>query len=51
MSELLKFKIWIFQTSSDGEMAKMKVIDPTKLYNFVVDDIWIWICLEPETLN
>ena len=48
MSELLKFKIWIFQTSSDGEMAKMKVIDPTKLYNFVVDNFFIWNHLVKE---
>ena len=38
----LKFKIWIFQTTSDGEMPKTKVVDLKKLCNFVVDNFFIW---------
>jgi hypothetical protein len=29
-------KIWIFQTTSNGETLNMKVVDPKKLWNFVV---------------
>ena len=36
--------------TSDGETTRTKDVDPKKLYNFVVDDIFIWIRLEPETL-
>ena len=28
-------------TLSDEEMTKMKVVDPEKLYNFVVDNFFI----------
>ena len=38
----LKFKIWIFQTASDGEMPKTKVVDLEKLCNFVVENFFIW---------
>ena len=31
-------------------MTKTKIIDPEKLYNFEVDDIFIWIRLESQTL-
>jgi hypothetical protein len=41
-STFLKFEIWIFQTTSDGETAKIKVIDLEKLWNFVVDNFLIW---------
>ena len=37
----LKFKIWIFQTASDGETPKTKVVDLEKLCNFVVDNFFI----------
>ena len=36
--------------TSDGETTKTKVVDPEKLYNFAVDDIFIWICLDFQTL-
>jgi len=29
-------------TSSDKEMTKIKVVDLDELYNFVVDDFFIW---------
>ena len=40
--DFVKFKIWIFQTTSDGEMPKTKVVDIEKLCNFVVDNFFIW---------
>jgi hypothetical protein len=45
MFKFLKFEIWIFQTTLDGETTKMKVIDLEKLCNFVVDNFLIWIRL------
>ena len=30
-----------FQTTSDGEMTKTKVVDPEELYNFLVDNLLI----------
>ena len=45
MFEFLKFKIWIFQTTSDEQTTKMKVVDLEKLYNFIVDNFFIWIRL------
>ena len=42
MFEFLKFEIWIFRTTSDGETTKIKVVDLEKLYNFVVDNFFIW---------
>jgi hypothetical protein len=41
-------KIWIFQTASNGETLNMKVVDPEKLWNFVVYKILIWIRLMPQ---
>jgi len=38
----LKLKIWIFQTTSDGETPKPKVVDLEKLCNFIVDNFFIW---------
>ena len=35
---------------SDGETTKMKVLDPKKLWNFVDYNIFIWICLGPQTI-
>ena len=29
----------------------MKVVDLKKLYNFVVNNFFIWIRLEPQTIN
>jgi hypothetical protein len=37
-------------TSDDGEMTKTKVADTEKLYNFIGNDIFIWIHLESRTL-
>ena len=36
---------------SDGETAKMKVVDLEKFRNFVVDNFLIWIHLRPQTSN
>jgi hypothetical protein len=33
--------------TSDGETTKIKVVYLQKLYNFVVDNFFIWIRLEP----
>jgi hypothetical protein len=41
MFEFLKFKTQFFQTISDGETTKTKVVDTKKLYNFIVDNIFI----------
>jgi len=35
---------------SDGETTKIKVLDPKKLWNFVDYNIFIWICLGPQTI-
>ena len=42
MFEFLKFEIWIFQTTLDGETTKIKVVYPKRLYNFVVGNFLIW---------
>jgi hypothetical protein len=34
---------------SNGQTAKMKVVDLKKLWNFVVDNLLIWIHLVMET--
>ena len=39
---ILKFKFWIVQTKSDGEMTKTKVVYLVGFYNFVFDDFFIW---------
>jgi hypothetical protein len=49
--EFLKFEIQIFRTTSDGETIIMKVVDFVKLWNFVVDNFFIWIHLGPQTSN
>jgi hypothetical protein len=36
--------------TSDGETTKTGVVYPEKLYNFIVEDIFIWIRLESQTL-
>ena len=40
--EFKKFKIWFFQTTSDGEMTKMNFVILKRLWNFVVDNVLIW---------
>jgi len=37
----LTSEIQNFEMSLDGETTKTKVVDPKKVYNFVVDDIFI----------
>jgi hypothetical protein len=49
MSTFATFEIQIFQTASDGETAKTKVVDLKKLYNFVVEHFFISIRLELNT--
>ena len=34
--------------TSDGDTTKMKVVDLKKLWNFVVDNFFIWIHLVME---
>jgi hypothetical protein len=41
MFEFLTLEIQFFQTTSDGEMTKTKVVYLEKLYNFVVDNFII----------
>jgi hypothetical protein len=50
MSEFKKnVKFDFFQTTSDGETAKIKVVDLEKLWNFVVDNFLIWNILSTKT--
>ena len=51
MLEVLTFEIWILQTTSDGETNKKKVIDLKKLYNFKIDNFFIWIHLWSQKLS
>ena len=44
----LTFEIQIFQKTSDGEMTKTKFVDLEKLLNFVVDNFFVWIVLDPK---
>jgi hypothetical protein len=37
--------------TSDEETTKTKVTDLKMLWNFVVDNVLIWIRLEPQTSN
>ena len=37
--------------TSDGQAAKTKVVDLEKLYNFVVDNFFIWIRLGSSIIN
>jgi hypothetical protein len=39
------------KTTSDGKSIKIKVVALQKLFNFVVDNCFVWICLRPETIN
>ena len=36
----LKFKFYIGQLNSDGEITKIKLVDLNKLYNFVFDNFF-----------
>jgi hypothetical protein len=47
----LKFKFWIDKKNPHENMTKIKVVDPEKLYNFVVDNFFIWIHLGSQTIN
>ena len=42
MFELLTFQIQKFQTIADEETIKPNVVDLEKLYNFVVENFFIW---------
>jgi hypothetical protein len=41
MFEFLTFEIQNFQTASDGETTKTKIVDLEKLYNFIDDNFLI----------
>ena len=41
----LKFKFYIGQLNSDGEITKIKLVDLNKLYNFVFDKFFTYIHL------
>ena len=36
----LKFKYYIGQSNSDGEITKIKLVDLNKLYNFIFDNFF-----------
>jgi hypothetical protein len=36
------FEFQIVQTKLDGELTKIKVLDLDEIYNFIVDDFFIW---------
>jgi hypothetical protein len=44
-------KIWICQTTSNGETLNMKVVDTKKLWNFVVYNFFIWNHVVNEIQN
>jgi hypothetical protein len=48
MFEFIKFEIWMFRMTLDGETTKIKVVDPKRLYNFVADNFLIWNHLVKE---
>jgi hypothetical protein len=39
--EFVKFKMQILQTNSNGKGIKTKVIELHKLFNFVVDNVYV----------
>ena len=51
MFEFLKFEIQILQMTSDQKTYNIKVVDLEKLWNFVVQNFFIWIRLEPQRSN
>ena len=46
--EFLKFEFQNFQTTSDRETTKIKVVDLEKLWNFIVHNFFIWDHLVKE---
>ena len=51
MFEFLKFEIQILQTISDQKTYNIKVVDLEMLWNFVVQNVFIWILLRPQISN
>jgi len=47
--QILKFKIYNYQTISDVDMVYMKVTVLDRIYNVVVEIFLIWICLDSQT--
>jgi hypothetical protein len=41
----------ILQTNSDGKTTKIEVVELQNLWNFVIDNVFIWICLQPQIVN
>jgi hypothetical protein len=41
----LKSKIWILKTTLNGKITNRKVVGLEKLWNFVVDNVLVWIYL------
>jgi hypothetical protein len=41
----------ILQTTSNGKNFKIKVVELEKLFNFVVDNFFVWIYLRPQIVN
>jgi hypothetical protein len=41
----------ILQTNSDGKSAKIKILELQKLWNFVVDNFFALIHLQPQIVN
>jgi len=50
MFEFLKFKIQIYKRPRMEKLPKQKCRSQ-KLWNFIVDNFFIWIHLEPQTSN
>jgi hypothetical protein len=50
-SNYIKFKIQILQTTSDEKSVKIKVVELQKVFNFVVDNFFIWIRLGSQISN
>ena len=45
ISYIIKFKFYIVQSNSDGEMTKRKLVDLNEFYNFVFGNVFIWVHL------
>ena len=53
---ILVFQIWNlkfqnFEMISDEKIVYIKVIDPDQMYNFVVENIFIWDCYNYQMGN
>ena len=53
---ILVFQIWKlkfqnFEMISDEKIVYIKVIDPDQIYNFVVENIFIWDCYNYQMVN